>query len=63
MTTHSKPSPEQILKARADNPKMRERDFAQSLGVSEADFVAAHCGQDIAAPFRRAVFAPMSKRC
>src|SRR5690606_12709903 len=50
MTTHSKPSPEQILKARADNPKMRERDFAQSLGISEADFVAAHRGQDATAP-------------
>ncbi len=50
MTTQSKPSPEQILKARADNPKMRERDFAQSLGISEADFVAAHCGQDATAP-------------
>lgn len=45
MTTHTKPSPEEILKARADNPKMRERDFAQSLAISEADFVAAHCGQ------------------
>ena len=44
MTQHSKPSPEQILQARADNPKARERDFAQSLGISEADFVAAHCG-------------------
>lgn len=44
MTTQTKPSPEQILKARADNPKMRERDFAQSLGVSEADFIAAHTG-------------------
>lgn len=46
MTTQTRPSPEQILKARADNPKMRERDFARSLGISEADFVAAHCGRD-----------------
>ena len=46
MTHHSKPSPEQILQVRADNPKARERDFAQSLGISEADFVAAHCGLD-----------------
>ncbi len=44
MTTQFRPSPEQILKARADNPKMRERDFARSLGISEADFIVAHCG-------------------
>ena len=50
MTTQTKPSPEQILKARAENPKMRERDFAQSLGISEADFVAAHCGAGESAP-------------
>ncbi|MBC2885379.1 hemin-degrading factor [Ochrobactrum sp. CM-21-5] len=50
MMTQSKPSPEQILQARADNPKMRERDFAQSLAISEADFVAAHCGAAEAAP-------------
>lgn len=50
MTTHTKPSPEEILKARADNPKMRERDFARSLDISEADFVAAHCGQPQTAP-------------
>jgi len=46
MTTQTKPSPEQILKARADNPKMRERDFAQSLGISEADFIAAYTGAE-----------------
>ncbi|WP_343315929.1 ChuX/HutX family heme-like substrate-binding protein [Brucella sp. BE17] len=44
MTIQSKPSPEQILQARADNPKTREREFAQSLNISEADFIAAHCG-------------------
>ncbi len=55
MTTRSRPTPEQILKARADNPKSRERDFAQSLGISEADFVAAHCGlgEDAAMSARR----------
>lgn len=46
MTNQSKPSPEQILQARADNPKTREREFAQSLHISEADFIAAHCGLD-----------------
>lgn len=46
MTTKTRPSPEQIIQARADNPKMRERDFAQSLAISEADFIAAHCGMD-----------------
>ncbi len=46
MTIQTRPSAEQILKARADSPKMRERDFAQSLGISEADFIAAHCGLD-----------------
>lgn len=33
-----------IRRMRADNPKMRERDLAALLGVSEADLVAAHCG-------------------
>lgn len=50
MTTQTKPSPEQILKARAENPKAREREFAQGLGISEADFVAAYCGADESAP-------------
>lgn len=55
MTSQTKPSPDKILQARADNPKMRERDFAQSLGISEADFVAAHCGlgDDAAVSARR----------
>lgn len=55
MTIQSKPSPEQILQARADNPKTREREFAQSLDISEADFIAAHCGlgEDAAISARR----------
>ncbi|MFC0246757.1 hemin-degrading factor [Falsochrobactrum ovis] len=43
MTLGTKPSPEQILQARAENPKIRERDFSSKLGISEAEFVAAHC--------------------
>ena len=37
-------SPEEIRQARSDNPKMRERDLATQLGISEAEFVAAQCG-------------------
>ncbi|WP_420962088.1 hemin-degrading factor [Brucella sp. IR073] len=46
-STHTKPSPEEILRARAENPKMRERDFAQLLNISEADYVAAQCGDGV----------------
>lgn len=52
MTTQSKPSPETIIQARADNPKLRERDLAYNLGISEADFVAAHCLAEHGAPIR-----------
>ena len=44
MTDTAKPTPEAIWQARVDNPKMRERDLAQQLAISEADFVAAYCG-------------------
>ncbi|GGA85134.1 hemin-degrading factor [Brucella endophytica] len=47
MTDNSKPSPDEILAARAENPKMRERDFAQLLNISEADYVAAQCGDSV----------------
>lgn len=40
-----KPLPHEILRARQENPKMRERDLATQLGISEAEFVAAHCGE------------------
>lgn len=36
-----------IRKAREDNPKMRARDLAQKLGISEAEYVAAWCGAEI----------------
>ncbi len=37
-------SPVDIRQARQDNLKMRERDLAAMLGISEADYVAAWCG-------------------
>lgn len=37
-------SPEAIRAARAENPKARARDLAQTLGISEAALVAAHVG-------------------
>ncbi|MBZ9654431.1 hemin-degrading factor [Phyllobacterium lublinensis] len=47
MTQTLKPSPEAIRQARADNPKMRERDLAQQLHISEADLIAAWCGINV----------------
>lgn len=44
MTRVTKISAEAIRQARSENPKMRERDLAQQLKISEADFVAAYCG-------------------
>ncbi|KGF69175.1 iron transporter [Hoeflea sp. BAL378] len=37
--------PAAIRAAQADNPKMRARDLATSLGIAEADYVAAWCGE------------------
>ncbi|QND54860.1 hemin-degrading factor (plasmid) [Phyllobacterium sp. 628] len=47
MTDTHKPAPQDIRQARADNPKMRERDLAQQLGISEADLAAAFCGLNV----------------
>jgi putative hemin transport protein len=47
MDARVKPAPHEIRAARADNPKMRERDLADQLGVSEAELVAAHCGDGV----------------
>lgn len=47
MSAEAKPAPEAIRHARADNPKMRERDLASQLGVSEADLVAAHVSEGV----------------
>lgn len=46
MTLSLKPSPQEIRLARHDNPQMRERDFAQKLNISEADYLAAYIGAD-----------------
>jgi putative hemin transport protein len=40
----AKPSPATIRAQRAETPNPRARDFAQSLGITEADLVAAHVG-------------------
>jgi putative hemin transport protein len=47
MDTRVKPAPNEIRMARAENPKMRERDLAAQLGVSETELVAAHCGDGV----------------
>ena len=47
MNVATKPEPAAIRRARTDNPKMRERDLAAQLGVSEAEFVAAWCGEGV----------------
>lgn len=44
MTETNRPSPADIRAYRAENPKMRERDIAAQLGVSEAALVAAEVG-------------------
>lgn len=40
-------SPDQILAAEAERPKLRARDLAQALGISEAALVAARAGQGV----------------
>ncbi|MBZ9677280.1 hemin-degrading factor [Mesorhizobium sp. ES1-1] len=47
MDQRVKPAPHEIRLARAENPKTRERDLAAQLGVSEAELVAAHCGDGV----------------
>ncbi|WP_309085874.1 ChuX/HutX family heme-like substrate-binding protein [Chelativorans sp.] len=47
MTGESILQPEEIRRKRAENPKMRERDLARILGISEAELVAAHCGEGV----------------
>jgi putative hemin transport protein len=44
MTTHRRSAAE-IRRAREENQGLRERDLAARLGISEAEFVAAWCGQ------------------
>ncbi|MCR4267969.1 hemin-degrading factor [Nitratireductor sp. ZSWI3] len=40
-------APEGIRRARSENPKMRERDLALQLGISEAELLAAHVGHGV----------------
>lgn len=47
MDQRVKPAPHEIRRMRAENPKMRERDLAAQLGISEAELVAAHCGEGV----------------
>ena len=47
MDQRVKPTPREIRRAREDNPKARERDLAAELGISEAEFVAAHCSAGV----------------
>ncbi|MGR6467202.1 hemin-degrading factor [Rhizobium sp. PAMB 3182] len=41
------PTAEDIRKARQDNPKLRERDLAANLGITEADYIAAWIGHGV----------------
>ena len=47
MDQRVRPAPHEIRAARTENPKMRERDLAMQLGISEAELVAAHCGESV----------------
>ncbi|ESY70919.1 MULTISPECIES: hemin-degrading factor [Mesorhizobium] len=47
MDQRVKPAPHEIRRARMENPKTRERDLASQLGISEAELVAAHCGDGV----------------
>ena len=47
MTTPATPSPAAIRQARAENPKLRDRDFAAELNISEAQLVAAYAGRGV----------------
>ncbi len=42
-------SPDDIRARRAENPKARARDFAHSIGITEAELVAAHLGHGVTA--------------
>ncbi|TCR91919.1 ChuX/HutX family heme-like substrate-binding protein [Rhizobium sp. BK376] len=44
MTDRTRPTPAEIRAYRLENPKMRERDIAVQLGISEAALVAAEVG-------------------
>ncbi|MGO8646607.1 hemin-degrading factor, partial [Rhizobium ruizarguesonis] len=44
MTEQTRPAPAEIRAFRSDNPKIRERDIAAQLNISEAALVAAETG-------------------
>ncbi|MCV3735749.1 hemin-degrading factor [Rhizobium sp. TRM96647] len=44
MTEKQRPTPSEIRAYRAENPKLRERDVAMQLGISEAALIAAEVG-------------------
>lgn len=46
-TTRAKPGPDEIRTALAENTGLRTRDFAQKLGVTEADLIAAQTGHGV----------------
>jgi putative hemin transport protein len=45
MTMTARLAPGDIRRAKAENPSLRERDLANRLGISEAEYVAAWCGE------------------
>ncbi|MEX0957037.1 MAG: ChuX/HutX family heme-like substrate-binding protein [Rhizobiaceae bacterium] len=45
MVREAQVTPEEVRRARLENSKMRERDLAAKLGISEGEFVAAFCGE------------------
>ncbi len=47
MTNQAVMSPDSIRAARADAPKLRDRDLADQLGITEAQLVAAYVGIDV----------------
>lgn len=47
MDTPKKRTPDDIVELRAANVKMRERDFGRIHGISEAELIAAHVGQNV----------------
>lgn len=45
MTQNDAPTPDHIRAFRAENTSMRERDLADKLNISEAQLIAAYCGE------------------
>ena len=45
MTHTDSPTPDHIRAYRSENPNMRERDLADKLKISEAQLIAAQCGE------------------